>query len=227
MQKFSQQPSDAVTPQSPAAPGLFSRPRHGKSNAPAPKRQSPARYNRHQPTSTAMNTAVVAAAKASWLPRAPAHWPDEPKLAPANPSCPPKCDACDRLRSWPYRSHVAPFFGCLDALAVQDHRCWLSAAPISKAHLFMQRIMQLFPRSIQLPASKTRIHRAPSRKLARQITPLAAGSQHIQNRIHHRAPWHTRRTAKVLFDKRLDAMPLLVGQVAWIAFSHTASLNNS
>ncbi len=227
MQKFSQQPSGVVKEQTPVAPGLFARLRHGTRNAPAPKPQSPARCNRHQPTLIATNQAEKVAAKATWLLRALAHWPDAPKHAPTNPEYQPECGACDHLRFWPCRSRAAPFFRRLDTLAIQDNRCGLSAAPFLKAHLLMQRIMQLFPRPIQLPASKTRIDRAPSRKLVRQVTPLTTGSQHIQNGIEHRAAWHTRRTAKVLFDKGLDAMPLLIGQVAGIAFSHTGSLNNS
>lgn len=48
----------------------------------------------------------------------------------------------------------------------------------AKAHLLMQmqRFMQLFPRSVQLPASETHLYRAPRRKLARQVTPVTPGN---------------------------------------------------
>ena len=89
----------------------------------------------------------------------------------------------------------------------------------------MQGIVQLFPSAVQLPTSKTRLDRAPSRKLARQITPLTACSQHIQNRVHHCPPWHTSRTTKTLLHKRLHSLPRLSRQIARIMFDHTQSLN--
>ena len=219
MQKFVPQPSAATSQQSPFVPGLFSPLRHGSRNASAPSLRSPARCNHHQPTSTAKMVAAavavaVAVAKAFWLRHALECWPDEPAPAPASPSYPPICDACDRLHFWLCRNRAAPFFRRLNTLAVQNYSRGISPSPILQTHLLMQRIVQLFLSAALLLTSKTRIDCAPSRKLARQITPLTARSQHIQNRVHHCPPWHTRRTTKTLLHKRLHSFPRLRRQIA-------------
>jgi hypothetical protein len=247
MQRFFPQPNHGATGQSPVAVGLSSLLPRGSRNVLAPSGQTLARCNRHQPTSTAttkaVTAAVTAAVKVVWLRLVRAHQPDARTLSPASPACLPTNAACARLRFWLCRSRVAPFFGCLDALAVHNHRAGLCVAPFFQAHLLAQSIMQLFPCAVQLPASKTRIDRAPSRELAGQGTrgagnsrgrelagqgtPLAAGPQHIENRIDNLTPLHLRWAAKGLFNKGLDCVPLLVGQVAGITFSHTPSLKNS
>ena len=231
MQKSSRQPNGVVEAQSLVALGLCARLQRGSHTALAPRRRSLARCSRHQPTSTATSGAVggavggAVAAKAAWLPRALARWPDEPEHAPANLRYQPECGACARSHFWLCRSHVAPFFRCLDALTIKNYSAGMSRPTFFETHLLMQRIVQAVPGAVLLPPPKTRINGAPRWKLARQVTPLTTGSQHVKNGIHHFAARHLGGTAKALLDKRLDLLPLAVGQITRIAFIHTISLN--
>ena len=222
MQKFSRQPNGVAEAQSLVAPGLCARLQRGSRTAPAPRRRSLARYSRHQPTSTA--TIVAVAVKATWLPRALAralaHWPDAPERAPTGPAYQPRGGACGLSRFWLCHSRAAPFFGCLDTLAVKNHSAGTSRPTFFEAHLLMQRIVQLVPGAVQLPASKTSVNRTPRWKLAWQRAPLTPSSQHVKNSIHDFAARCLCGTAKALFDKRLDLLPLIVGQITRIAFVH-------
>ena len=170
MQKFVRQPNGVAEAQSLVALGLCARLQRGSHSALAPRRRSLARCSRRQPTSTATNVAVAVAvaAKAAWLPRALARWPDEPQHAPTNPAYQPECGACDHSHFWLCRSRAAPFFRCLDALAIKNYSAGMSRAAFFETHLLMQRIVQAVPGAILLPTSKTRINCTPGWKLARQ-----------------------------------------------------------
>ena len=212
MQKFFRQSIVWAKPQSLAAVGLSSRFPNGSHSFPAPTARTVRHDNRCQPTSTA-RAILAMLVKATWLHHALGCRRGERKLALATPRYLPRCDACVLSRSWLCRSLLAPFFGCLDALAVQNHGAGLRHASGFKAHFIAQSIVQLFQRAVTPPAPVARMHRAPMGKLTRQHSPLAAGAQNVENRIHDPTALNLSRTAKALFDKRTNALPLRIAQI--------------
>jgi hypothetical protein len=83
----------------------------------------------------------------------------------------------------------------------------------------VKRVVQLIERAVILPAAKIVVQRAAWRQVFWDGAPLAAGAQHINQPIHHRALIHTALVAASLGapDLRPDRRPFIVGQVARIA----------
>jgi len=210
MQKFFPQSSVWAKPQSLAALGLSLQLPSGSRSFPAPTARMARRDNRCRPTSTAkkLEPPTEPAAKATWPHHALGCWPHERRPALADPSYPPRYDVCGLSRSWLCRSLLAPFFRRLDALAVQYNSTGLNHAPGFEAHFCAQGIMQLFQRAVAPPAPVTRMNRAPIGKLAGQHSPLATGSQNVENRVDDATPLDLCWTTKILFDKGVNALPL-------------------
>ena len=107
----------------------------------------------------------------------------------------------------------------LDALAVDDGRCrtGLTIGLFTAQHL--KRVVQPIERAVILSAAEIVVHRAAWRQVFWDGAPLAAGTQHIHQPIHHRALVHTALVAASpgACDLRPDQRPFLVGQVAGLA----------
>ena len=73
-------------------------------------------------------------------------------------------------------------------LAVDDGRgrCGLPASCL--ANLFAKAIVDPFPRSIDSPVTKDTVHRILARKVLRKVSPLAASSIPVQDRIDDSPP---------------------------------------
>ena len=214
MQKFFRQSNVWVKPQSLAVVGLLSRFPSGSHSCLAPTARTAHRDNRCQPTSTAKEPELEPpTAKAAWPHHALGCWPDEHKRASTSPWYPPGCAVCGLSRFWLCRSLSAPFFGGLDALAVQDNGAGLCHTSGFQAHFLAQGIVQPFQRAVTPPTPVTRMNRAPMGKLTGQHSPLTAGAQNVKNRIHDAATFDLRGTTKALFDKRANMLPLRITQI--------------
>lgn len=217
MQKSVPQSSVWVRQLSLAVPGLSSQLPSGTHSYPVPTAQKVHRDSRCLPTSIARALAAVTA-KAVWLHPAPGHQQHGHKRASVNLWCQPKCGACARLRSWLCRSLSAPFFRCLDALAVQDNRAGLRHTPCFEAHFLTQGIVQSLQRTVTPPAPVAGMNRAPMRELTGQscpegTRPLTACAQNIKNRVDNTAPVNLRWATETLFDKRANTLPLRIAQI--------------
>lgn len=108
--------------------------------------------------------------------------------------------------------------GAFDALAVQAGPRRVLVPPALLPQPAAQRVVQPLPRPVPRPLVKVVIDGRPGRKLAGQLPPLAAGLQHVQNRVDHLpqahlpGPAHRRHR-----QQRLQAAPSAVAQMARIA----------
>jgi len=75
-------------------------------------------------------------------------------------------------------------FGCFDALAIQNAcaRFWLTS--IFDTHGPYQLCIDALPQAVFLPAPKVAINRLPGWQVGGQHSPLTAGADDIQDRIH-------------------------------------------
>ena len=79
--------------------------------------------------------------------------------------------------------------------------------------------MKTLPGSIAPPAIEVIVHCRPGRKVARQLTPLAARLQDIEDRIDDLAHAElTRAPDRGARQQRLDRLPGTVTEVARVAF---------
>src|SRR5580692_603340 len=80
-------------------------------------------------------------------------------------------------------------------------------------------MMDLLQRAVPAPQTEVAVHRTAWRQIFGDITPLAAGAQHIHHAVDDLAHVHRALAAAALGrrDQWLDQPPLRAGQVAWIA----------
>ena len=107
----------------------------------------------------------------------------------------------------------APFFGAFHALAVDDRRgrAGLFAGKLARLHI--ERVMDAQQRAVALPFDEVVVHRALGRQVFRQLAPLAAGRQHIEDGVQDLAPTSVALGRQVRFDQR----PFIVRHIARIA----------
>lgn len=73
----------------------------------------------------------------------------------------------------------APFFGALDALAVDDRGCRARLALGLLSTLDIKRVMDAVERSVPFPEVEIAVDCALWRQVLRDRAPLAAGAEHI------------------------------------------------
>src|SRR6266404_8468785 len=111
---------------------------------------------------------------------------------------------------------------CFDRLAVHNGRRRRDVAPFGFPEPISQRVVNENPRPILAPLSVIAIDGLPIGKIARQKSPSAARSHHIEDRVDH--------TSTIVLDgpptfslsrlgsrhERLDVIPFIVSKVRWI-----------
>src|SRR6266542_1772926 len=133
--------------------------------------------------------------------------------------CRPAGGACGHLPSWRRRSRAAPFFGGLDALAVQHHRAGGGMAALPQALLLAQPGKDLFPQPLLPPQAPVVVDGLPGWKVVRQQPPGTAGAQPVQHGIDQLTAVVDRGAATRLGrgDKRRQQRPLWIGEVGRVA----------
>ena len=136
----------------------------------------------------------------------------------------PRRGACGLLLSCPRQSRAPPFLAGLsglDALRVQKRRTRRLSYACPLAHLGDTRLVGTLPCSTQAPAAVVDIDRAPRWQMVWQLAPLAAGLEHVKDRINNLAPVGTAWSPCFLLAGRLQQrsqqLPLLIRQIALIA----------
>ena len=116
---------------------------------------------------------------------------------------------------WRRRSRAAPFFGGLDALAVQDARARLRESALPGAFLLPQHGQNLLPTALDPPQPPVVIDRLPRWKVVRQQPPGTPGPKPVRQRVDDLTPLVHRRTSTQLDwrDRRSKSLPLDVTQV--------------
>src|SRR4030095_5960837 len=87
----------------------------------------------------------------------------------------------------PIEATNAAALGCLNRLAIHNDHRWTLASTSLLSRLLVDRSMEAGPDAGVLPSSEVVIHGAPSWEFSGQETPLAAGAQQVENRIHYGA----------------------------------------
>src|SRR3954451_3974701 len=79
----------------------------------------------------------------------------------------------------------APLFCALDALAIDDRRCWAAFASSLLAALDIECMVNALQCTVPIPQPEVIVHRAAGRQTLWQCSPLAAGAQDIHDAIDH------------------------------------------
>jgi len=121
----------------------------------------------------------------------------------------------DRLSSCLRRSRGAPFFSGLDTLTVYDPCTGACLSARFKTDPLTQPVMNLLPDTLALEGPEVVVDRWPDGKVVRQLSPLAASSDHVIDGIDHfthiqgsRPAFHSHR------DERLYHIPLCIRQIS-------------
>ncbi len=112
-----------------------------------------------------------------------------------------------------------PLFRAFHALAVDDAGCLARFTLHGFATLHVERVMNAIQRAVPAPKVEIIKQRALRRQVFWNITPLASRAQHIHEAVHD-FPRLNGSLASAAFgrrNKRLDACPFLVGEIARIA----------
>src|SRR5450631_2870491 len=80
-------------------------------------------------------------------------------------------------------------------------------------------MMDPIERAVPTPDIEIAMHRRARRQVLRDRAPLTARGQNVHERVHHLSNINRPLVATALGrrNQRLDELPLLVGQIAWIA----------
>ena len=113
----------------------------------------------------------------------------------------------------------SPFFGALDALAIDDAGGGTGFSVRLLAAFGVERVMNAIQRAVAVPPDEVVVDRAAGWKIFRKVAPLAAGAQDIHDPVHHRAQICSPLAAAAprWRNEPLDKRPLLIRQVARIA----------
>jgi len=112
-----------------------------------------------------------------------------------------------------------PFFGALDALAIDDGGRRAGRAAGAFAQLDVERVMDAQQCPVPVPQLEIIVQRRLGWEVLRQRPPLAPGGQQIEDRVQHLAHIDRALAPAALGrrDQRRDQGPLLVRQIAGIA----------
>ena len=121
----------------------------------------------------------------AWRRPGPVCWPDAPPLPATAPGYRPLCGACAPSPSCPHRNPLAPFFGSLYRLAVDDRCAGAGLAALRLTGPGPQGVMRSLPGSVPAPSAEVMKGSAPRWQIMRQHPPRASGAQHIADGIHH------------------------------------------
>src|SRR5215510_311417 len=127
----------------------------------------------------------------------------------------------------PVKAMFTAYFCRFHALAVDNRQTGLRLPARFEPNALPQDGIDRFPGPIPTPFMVMVVHAVVVRILPRQIAPLAARAQHIQDSIDdgsqlqaHRAAW-----SPVLVDvQRLDDDPLCICHIAWITHNFVTHL---
>ena len=99
----------------------------------------------------------------------------------------------------------------------------LASRPSLLARRDVERVVDALQRAVPVPQHEVVMRRALRRQVLRQRLPLAAGRQHVEDRVQNLAHIHVARPAAALGrrDHRLDQRPFGIGQIARIAQAAT------
>src|SRR5207244_10802988 len=111
------------------------------------------------------------------------------------------------------------FLSSLGALAIDDRSRRARLASSALAGLDIERVMDALQRAIPIPQHEVGMRRALRRQILRQRLPLAAGREHIEDRVENFADVHLAPTPTAFSrrDRRFDQRPLAVAQIARVA----------
>src|SRR4051812_31368 len=84
----------------------------------------------------------------------------------------------------PCGSMQGPFFGALDALAVDDGGGGAGLALRLLAAFDVERVMNAIEHAVAVPPHEIAVHRALRWKILRKVAPLAAGAQDVHDPVH-------------------------------------------
>ena len=121
----------------------------------------------------------------AWLRPDPECWPDAPPLPTTAPGYRPLCGACAPSPSCPHRSLLAPLFGSLHRLAVDDRCAGAGTAALGLTGLGPQGVVRPLPGSVPAPSTEVMEGSAPGWQVMRQHPPRTSGAQHIADGVHH------------------------------------------
>ena len=113
-----------------------------------------------------------------------------------------------------------PFFRRPYRLAVEHRGGRLGGSSLSDSPLLPQAIIHPFEAVVGAPGTKGRVDELPLREVLRQHSPATRAPRHVADRVHHfskvRLSLPTSRPHAR--QHRLDCQPLLIGQIARVAF---------
>lgn len=110
-------------------------------------------------------------------------------------------------------------FGRFDTLAVNDGQTRLGVPSCRLPHPLSQGRIDRFPGAIPTPFPKMVVHTVEVGVLMRQVSPLTARAQHVQDGIDHLAPIQCHRSPRSLpgfHHQRFEHSPLFICHITWI-----------
>src|ERR1700722_1012989 len=110
--------------------------------------------------------------------------------------------------------HASPF-GCFHRLAVHTSRARLAFPSDSFPHISSQLIMNPLPVAVLPPNTEIMVSDFPRRQIVRQHPPCSAAAHLIEDSTHDLTPRILGGSTTRLHrrNQRLDAVPLLLGQI--------------
>src|SRR5262249_21898350 len=119
--------------------------------------------------------------------------------------------------------------GGRDRLAVDAAGAGRPPPPLLEPDQLAQGVVDLLQGAVVTPFVEVAPDGGLGREVLGQVTPLAAGAQKVEDRVHHVTQGRlTRSAARVDRDQRLDQGPLLVAHIAGVLIgSHPGNLRNS
>ena len=114
---------------------------------------------------------------------------------------------------------LAPFFGALHALAIDDAGGGTGFSLRSLSALDAERVMNTIEHAVALPPNKVVVDRAARREILWKVTPLAAATEDIHHPVHDRAHVGSPLAAAWLGwrNEWFDKCPLVIRQVARVS----------
>src|SRR5512132_254279 len=104
----------------------------------------------------------------------------------------PECGVSVLSPACGHRSRERPLFARLDRLAIHDGNRRSRVPAGCGAGQWVERTVQDGPEAGDAPAPEIAVHRRPGREIRRQLPPLAAGPEQVEDRVEHGA--HVRRS---------------------------------
>ena len=110
----------------------------------------------------------------------------------------------------------APFFGALHTLAVDDGDCRTGFAAGAFSGLDVERMMDTRQRPVPVPQLDIIVDRGLRREVLGKRAPLAAGREHVEDRVQDLAHIDRARPPAALggWNQRRDQRPLRIGEIA-------------